>query len=124
MSKINQKLLKTLGLSWLGFVIVGLLINLVFPLPVVAVLVDRSYCPPAAWQQVVQQYDQLYRQHQQGQIKIQPVIVFSDLGEEELSPIPSSQAIQTLSTYGRQNPARRSQLTAKYPTAQLLECAP
>ncbi|MCU0523950.1 MAG: hypothetical protein MUF72_03900 [Elainella sp. Prado103] len=122
MGKINRNLFRTLGLSWIGFVGVGLMINLLLPLPVIAVLVDRSYCPPADWVQVVQQYEQLYRQHQQGHLKIQQVIVFSDLGEEVLSPVPPSETIQTLSTYGRPNPARQSELATKYPTARLLEC--
>lgn len=122
MGKINRKLFRTLGLSWIGFVVAGLMINLLFPLPVIAVLVDRSYCPPADWVQVVQQYEQLYRQHQQGHLKIQQVIVFSDLGEEVLSPVPASETIQTLSTYGRSSLDRRAQLKAKYPAARVLDC--
>jgi hypothetical protein len=122
MTKINRKLLATLGFSWMGFAIAGILINLLFPIPTVAILIDRSYCPPDAWKQVVQQYDALYSQHQQKHLKIQQVIVFSDLGEDFLPSIPSQDEIQSLSTYGRQNLDHRSKLATQYPNAQLLSC--
>lgn len=122
MTKTNRKLLITLGLSWVGFAIAGLLITLLFPIPTVAVLIDRSYCPPEGWQQVVQQYDTLYSQHQQKHLKIEQVIVFSDLGEDVLPSIPSQDEIQSLSTYGRQNLDHRSKLTGQHPNAQLLAC--
>lgn len=123
MNRLNRKLFKTLGLGWLALAIAGLLINLLMPAPALAVLIDRSYCPPEAWAQVVQQYDKLYQQHQQGSLKIQEVILFSDLGEEVLSPAPTRDDLQKVSTYGRPNPARRSQLQAKHPNATLLSCS-
>lgn len=118
-----MKLIKVLGLGWLAMAIAGFAIQLLVPMPTLAVLVDRSYCPPEQWGQLVQQYDDLYRQHQQGQIKIEQVIAFSDLGQETLSPLPTPAAVQELSRYGRPSMERRSQLTQQYPNAPLLGCS-
>src|SRR3712207_937750 len=103
MTKLNRHLLRTLGLGWLGFLVVGLAIGWVFAAPTVVVLVDRSYCAPAQWQQVVHSYEQLYRQHQQQQLQIQQVVLFSDLGQDVLSPPPAPEVIRDVSRYGRSN---------------------
>jgi hypothetical protein len=122
MTKLNRHLLRTLGLSWLGFLIVGLLISWVFAVPKVVVLIDRSYCPPAQWQRVTQSYEQLYRQHQHQELEIQQVILFSDLGKDILSPPPAPEVIRDVSTYGRSDPDRAQDIQRAYPNAQLLAC--
>jgi hypothetical protein len=122
MTKLNRRLLRTLGLAWLGFLVVGLAINLVFAVPSVVVLIDRSYCPQAQWQQVAQSYEQVYRQHQQRQLQIQQVILFSDLGKDVFSPPPAPEVIRDVATYGRSDPERSQDMRSAYPKAQLLAC--
>lgn len=122
MTKLNRHLLRTLGLSWLGFLIVGLVISWAFAVPKVVVLIDRSYCPPAQWQQVKQSYEQLYRQHQKQELRIQQVILFSDLGRDAFSPPPAPEVIRDVATYGRSDPARAQEMRSAYPNAQLLAC--
>lgn len=122
MTKLNRHLLRTLGLSWLGFLIVGLVISWAFAVPKVVVLIDRSYCPPAQWQQVTQSYEQLYRQHQKQELQIQQVILFSDLGRDVFSPPPAPEVIRDVATYGRSDPDRAQDIQRAYPKAQLLAC--
>ncbi|MDZ8106252.1 MAG: hypothetical protein RM338_11615 [Nostoc sp. DedQUE12a] len=119
----NTQLVKTLGISWLVFFITGILISCLFAIPAITVLIDRSYCPLAEWQQVVQTYAQLYQQHQQRRLQLQSVILFSSLGEEKLSTPPEPKELQHLSTYGRPQPQRQLQLRKDYPQARLLQCA-
>ena len=122
MTRLNQSLLRLLGLSWLCFLVAGLVIRLVFATPNLVVLVDRSYCPLNQWQQVTQTYQTLYRQHQQQRLHLQTIILFSNLGQEALSPPPAPAVIQNLSTYGRPDPQRQAELQKAYPKAQLLSC--
>ncbi|MEA5516713.1 hypothetical protein [Nodularia sp. UHCC 0506] len=119
---LKTQLLKTLGLSWLAFLITGMLISRFAGMPAITVLIDRSYCPTTEWQQVVQTYSQLYQQHQQRRLQLQSVILFSSLGEEHLSIPPEPQTLAQLSTYGRSSPQRQLELRASYPQSQLLEC--
>ncbi|MBW4644855.1 MAG: hypothetical protein KME23_18000 [Goleter apudmare HA4340-LM2] len=121
MTKMKQ-LFKTLGLSWLAFLITGVLISWFFAIPTITVLIDRSYCPPTEWQQVVQNYAQIYQQHQQRRLHLQSVILFSSLGEEQLSIPPLPEVLQKSSTYGRSQQQRQLQLQKAYPQAQLLQC--
>lgn len=119
---LNTLLLKTLGLSWLTFLIAGLLINFLFAIPTLAVLIDRSYCSPSQWQQVSQTYTNLYHQHQSSQVRLQPVVLFSDLGQEILASPPLPETIQALSTYGHPDMQRQAELQKTYPKTQLLSC--
>ncbi|MCC5621855.1 hypothetical protein [Nostoc sp. CHAB 5715] len=119
---LNTQLLKTLGLSWLVFLITGVLISWFFAIPAITILIDRSYCPATEWQQVVQTYTQLYQQHQQRRLQLQSVVLFSSLGEEQLSTPPEPKVLQQLSTYGRPQRQRQLQLRKDYPQAQLLQC--
>lgn len=122
MHKLNRQMLKLLGVGCLGFLIVGIIISLIFPLPSLTVLIDRSYCgDPMRWQQLVSTYSSLYQQHQQKTLQIRNVVLFSDLGQELISP-PAPEIIQNLKTYGRHNPQRQSELIKNYPQSQLLSC--
>ena len=113
--KYNQ-LLKTLGLSWLAFLVTGILLSRFVGMPAITVLIDRSYCPTTEWQQVVQTYSQLYQQHQQRRLQLESVILFSSLGEEHLLIPPEPQIL------AQSSPQRQLELRASYPQAQLLEC--
>lgn len=123
MNRLTVSLLRTLGISWLGFLIVGLLL-IQFATPSLVLLIDRSYCSPADWQRVTQIYEQLYRQSQQQQLRLLTVVLFSSLGQEVLADPPTPEAISSLTTYGRPDPQRLAQLKASYPQAQLLACPP
>jgi hypothetical protein len=117
-----RTLWRTLGLGWLGFLLMGLAIAWLFASPTVVVLVDRSYCTPAQWQQVVYSYEQLYHQHQQQSLQIKQVVLFSDLGQEVLSGPPVPEVIRAVRTYGRSNPLRSERMQTAYPKSQLLTC--
>jgi hypothetical protein len=119
---LNTPLFKTLGLSWLMFLITGLLISWLFAIPTLTVLIDRSYCPPNQWQQVSQSYTDLYRQHQQRRLQLQPIVLFSNLGQEVFASPPPPEVIQALSTYGHSDLHRQAELQKSYPKTQLLGC--
>lgn len=121
MMNLNTRLLKTIGFSWLAFLITGLLISWFFAIPTITVLIDRSYCPPNQWQQVSQTYTDLYRQHQRRQLYLH-VILFSHLGQETFASPPMPAVIQTLSTYGHSDRQRQAELQKAYPKTQLLDC--
>lgn len=120
----HPALLKTLGISGLTFLGVGLLISQVVPIPTVTLLIDHSYCPPTKWQQVATTYDTLYRQHRRRQIQIQQVVLFNALGVDPLPAPPAPAAIQQLSTYGQPSRDRQENIEKDYPNAQLLDCRP
>lgn len=120
--KLKMQLLKTLGLSWLAFFIIGLLISWLFAIPSITLLIDRSYCPATEWQQVVQTYTELYQQHQQRRLQLQSVILFSSLGEDKLSIPLQPEALKQLPTYGQPQMQKQLQLRKNYPQAQLLQC--
>lgn len=120
---LNTQLFKILGLSWLVFLITGVIISWLFTIPSITVLINRSYCPSIEWQQVVQAYTKLYQQHQQHQLQLKSVILFSSLGDEKLSTPPEPQVLQNLPTYGLQQPQRHLQLRKDYPQAHLLQCS-
>jgi hypothetical protein len=122
MVQLNRSLFRILGLGWLSFGIAGLIISQFFAIPNLVILIDRSYCPSDRWQQVVQTYEDLYRQQGQKQVQIQKVILFSDLAEETLPVLPLPASLKSVSTYGRPNPQRQSQLQKSYPQSRLLTC--
>ncbi len=122
-SQLPIRLLRTIGLSWLAFLITGLLIRWAFPPPAVSVLIDRSYCPPAQWQPVAQQYASIYQQHQHQQLRIQQVLLFSDLAEDVRSIPLKPEEVQQLKTYGRSNLQRQEDLQQKYDRTILLTCS-
>lgn len=119
----HRDLLQIVGAGWLAFLVAGWLLSRFLAAPAIAVLIDQSYCPPTQWQQVAQIYNDLYQQHQQQALTIEQVIVFSDLGEETLTPLPKPEAVRTLRTYGRPDPERQKALQAAYANARLLSCS-
>ena len=123
MNKLNRVLFTILGLGWSSFLIVGILLNQVFAAPNFVLLIERSYCPPQQWQQVVQKYSDLYRQHQQNLVKIESVILFNDLGEEVLTNIPTPEELEDLHTYGRSNPQKESKLSKTYDQVRVIRCS-
>ncbi len=120
--KLNRYLLTILGLGWLSFLIAGIILNQVFAAPNFVLLIERSYCPPQQWQQVVQEYTNLYRQHQQNRIEIESVVLFNDLGEEVLTTLPTPEELTALRTYGRSNTERDAELSKAYDQVKVLRC--
>lgn len=123
MNQLNRYLLTILGLGWLSFLIAGILLNQVFATPNFVLLIERSYCPPQQWQQVVQEYTDLYRQHQQNLVKIESVVLFNDLGEEVLTTVPTPEQLQGLRTYGRSNSQREAELRKAYDQIKVIRCS-
>jgi hypothetical protein len=120
LNSLNLRLIKTLGIAWLAFLTAGLLIAATTPST--TVLIDRSFCSPTAWQQVVTRYEQLYQQHQRRSVQIKSVVLFSDLGEEVRSQPPTPAEIAALSTYGQKNTIRQQKLQHSYANSQILKC--
>lgn len=114
--------MRIVGGGWLAFIVTGLLLSRLLAAPTATVLIDQSYCKPIQWQAVAQEYTKLYEQQQQQKLQIDSVIVFSDLGQTAIAPLPTPAEIQALSTYGRPNPARQQELQEQYPNAILLSC--
>lgn len=123
MKNLNRDLLRIIGGGWLAFIITGLLLSRLLAVPTATILIDQSYCKPAQWQAVAQEYAQLYQRQQQQQLQIESVILFSDLGQTEIAPLPTPADIQALSTYGRPNLERQKELQTEYPNAILLKCS-
>ncbi|MBE7380822.1 MAG: hypothetical protein F6J95_005370 [Leptolyngbya sp. SIO1E4] len=123
-NRLNRALIRILGLGWAAFAIAVLAIRIVFAAPDITLLVDRSYCEPTQWNQVVAEYERLYEQSQRGQINLQAVIFFSDLGEEKAASLPTPVTFRDLKTYGKSNPDRQAALEAAYPQSRLLTCQP
>ncbi|MDJ0725565.1 MAG: hypothetical protein QNJ38_10680 [Prochloraceae cyanobacterium] len=122
MKQLNRYLLTVLGLGWLSFLIAAILLNQVFAVPNFVLLIERSYCPPQQWQQVVQEYTKLYRQHQQLRIEIESVVLFNDLGEEVLAAIPTPEELRAKRTYGRASSQREAKLRTTYEQFKIIRC--
>lgn len=121
---LNRSLLRIVGIGWATLVIAALAFRFVLAAPGVILLVDRSYCDPADWQTLATEYEALYQQDQRGQIAIESVIFFSDLGQDVTETPPTPEAVATMIPYGRTNPERQQTLQANYPDARLLSCNP
>ncbi|MDJ0536543.1 MAG: hypothetical protein QNJ70_29315 [Xenococcaceae cyanobacterium MO_207.B15] len=122
MNLLNRYLLTILGLGWLSFLIAGILLNQLFAAPNFVLLIERSYCPPQKWQQVVLVYTNLYRQHQQNLVKIESVVLFNDLGKEVLTTVPTPEELGGLRTYGRSNLQKESELRKAYDRVKVIRC--
>ena len=120
--KRTLRLLQPIGLSWLVFLVIGLAIAIFFPIPSLTVLIDRSYCPANQWQQIAQAYDQLYDQHNQRSLRLNQVVMVSNLGEEVFETPPKPDTIRQLSTYGQRDGDRLSKLQSTYRTSEVLSC--
>jgi len=102
--------------------VTGLLIRQFIVPPQVALLIDRSYCSTDDWQQLSQTYSQLYQQHQRQTLRLQPVVLFSNLNQDSFETPPSPEAIQNTKTYGQADSKRQLALQQTYPAATLLSC--
>ncbi len=122
MKQLNRYLLTILGLGWLSFLLAGILLDRFFAAPNFVLLIERSYCPPQQWQQVVEEYVDLYSQHQKHTIEIESVVLFNDLGEEVLSAIPTPEELRDLSIYGRSSPQREAELSKTYNQVKVIRC--
>ena len=118
----NRTLMTIIGTGWLVFLITGLIIVKVFAASEITLFIDRSYCPPNQWQQIVETYRDFYIQNQEKKIKITSVVLFSDLAEETLTPLPTPEEISRINTYGKTNPNRQKELQKKSSSGKILSC--
>lgn len=119
---LNRRLMTIVGIGWLSFLITGLIVVNVFAASEITLLIDRSYCPPNQWQKVVENYRDFYKQNQEKKIKITSVVLFSDLAEETLTPLPTPEEISRINTYGKSNPNRQKELQKKSSSGKILSC--
>jgi hypothetical protein len=119
----TRRLIYTLGLGWLAFATLGLGLRQILAGPAVTVIIDRSYCAPAQWQERVgDRYAEIYAQQEQRQLTIEQVIYVNDLEPEVAKVIPSPEDVRTLRIFGRPNPAKLQQATQDHPGATVLTC--
>ncbi|MEB3233191.1 MAG: hypothetical protein VKJ64_19450 [Leptolyngbyaceae bacterium] len=128
MTQSTPHLIRTLSLGWLAYFLLGLTLKLTAPsassgsLSTVFIIIDRGYCPPAQWQQVAADYDQLYQQHQNQQIQIESVTLVNNLGEEVRTEPPTAAEIAALNPFGLDGGDRIPALLASQPDATVLRC--
>jgi hypothetical protein len=119
----NQRLLTTVLAGWAAFAGLGFTLRQAIAAPGVTVVIDRSYCEPADWQKVADRYQAIYNQHQNKQVQIEAVVLFSDLGEETLTTPLEPSAVRQLKTYGRQaSPERQQEIVQNIQDLELLSC--
>lgn len=122
MQNPTRRLFRTLGLGWLSFVGVGAALNYAVSATDVVVIIDRSYCPAAQWQQsVVQPYTDLYEKVEQKQVQIQQVIYITDLNQTTLQnpPMPGDLG----NPFGQApSPESLEQVKQQFPDAVILQC--
>ena len=122
--KPTRQLICILGLGWLAYLLVGLGLSQTSPDAKIQIVIDRGYCAPINWQQVVNEYTQLYQQHQQKQIVIESVTLVNNLGEEILSPPPTADKIASLNIFGLSGRDRIDTILQTSPDAKVLSCQP
>jgi hypothetical protein len=121
MDQLNRSMIRILIMGWICFALAGFGLA-TFATPNLVVLLDRSYCPPDQWQQVIQKYDQIYQQNRGKQVRLKTVVLFSSLGEDVRTTPPTPTELQNLQPFGRPDPQKQSQLKTQYPDAILLLC--
>ena len=119
---MNLRLLLTLGIGWLGLVVAGWAISQYAPVDATTVAIDRSYCPPERWQALSLDYAALYRQHQRQTVRIDRVVLFSNLGDDPLDHLPTPTEIEQLRSFGRFSADAAREIRDRYPEAVILEC--
>lgn len=119
---LNRSLLWTVGLGWLGFLIVGVAVARLFAISQVTVLIDRSACNPEGWQQVSDRYNTLYQAHQRKRIRLVQVVIVSDLGAEVRETLPSPAEFNRMKTSGKANPERFEQLKSSFDNVNVIAC--
>jgi hypothetical protein len=122
MRKRYRMLFKNLGIVWLIFLIIGIVVSVGFPIPKVTLLLDRSHCPADSWEKVVAEYTQIYEQHHR-EIEIRTVVLFSNLAIETRSQPPAPAEVAALSTYGTVSPERQQEMQTRYQNSRLLGCS-
>ena len=119
---LNRSLISILGMGWLSFLIAGSIIIKVFAAPEIVLFIDRSFCPPEQWKNVVENYRDFYQKNQDKKLKITSVVLFSDLGDETLKMIPTPEEISRVSTYGKLNNNRQNEIKKISGSGKILTC--
>lgn len=103
MQPIDWAFLRTVAVGLGSFGLAGVAIALGFPPTRMAIVVDRSFCPPEQWQATAAVYRDRYAAHQQKSVRIERVILVGDLGNDSLSTPPPPEQFAKLATFGRSN---------------------
>lgn len=119
---LNRSLLWTVGLGWLGFLVVGIAVARLFAIAQVTVLIDRSACNAEGWQQVSDRYSALYQSHRRKNIQLAQVVIVSDLGAEVRETLPSPAEFNRMKTSEEPNPERFDQLKDSFDNVRVLTC--
>lgn len=114
--------LPLIALAWLAQLLLGVLMAQLLPIPVRPLVIERSSCSEAQWQQLVEHYRDLRGQHQLGQRRWQPVVIFSVLAEERHPSPPDPAALLRVVGVGDRDPRQAQQLRQRYPAALWLGC--
>lgn len=117
----TRRLITILALGWAGFLGLGLGLRSLSG-PAIVVVIDHSFCPADQRQQIVNTYRDLYQQHQQRQIRIDQVLLISDLGEDQLKEPPTPEEIAGLGFFGDAIDPKLQAVQQQYPDAQILSC--
>lgn len=117
----TRRLITILTLGWAGFLALGMGLRSLSG-PAIVVVIDHSFCPAGQRQQIVNTYRDLYQQHQQRQIRIDQVLLISDLGEEQLETPPDPETIADLGFFGDAIAPKLQEIQQQYPDAQILSC--
>ncbi|MFM7265914.1 MAG: hypothetical protein ACKOZW_10070 [Cyanobium sp.] len=111
-----------LAATWLAQLSLGLLLQVVDPLPHKPLLIERRSCAPGQWAELVERYRGLHRQHQWRQQRLAPVILYGVFGERTLSAPPSPGELLALAGEGVPQGQRNTDLRRRHPGALELRC--
>lgn len=116
------RLIIGLLLSWGVMGVTGVALQVLVPLPSIAIAISRGYCPPQAWQALSDRYASFYNAHQQQQLQIRRVYLISDLGEEQFESPPTPAEISQLRPFGRSPEAKLATLSQQETGLEILSC--
>lgn len=111
-----------LAATWLAQLSLGLVLQLVDPLPQRPLLIERRSCAPGQWAELVERYRGLHQQHQWHQQRLAPVILYGVFGEQTLPEPPTPEQLMELAGEGVPQVQRGIDLRRRYAGALELRC--
>lgn len=111
-----------LAATWLAQLSLGLVFQLVDPLPQRPLLIERRSCAPGQWAELVERYRGLHHQHQWRQQRLAPVILYGVFGEQTLNAPPTPEQLLELAGEGVPQDQQSIDLRRRYPGSVELRC--